>query len=113
MAPAGRVAYTASDEFHCRCGRVPMTLYLAAVFAVAVAAGAVGAVAGFGVGSLLTPLLIPHVGIKLAVAVVAFPHLAGTALRMWLLRRHVDWPVLRSFGVPSAAGGLLGAVLYS
>lgn len=90
-----------------------MILFLVAVFAVALVAGGVGAVAGFGVGSLLTPLLIPMVGIKLAVAAVAFPHLAGTAVRMWLMWKHVDWSVLTSFGIASALGGLMGALLYN
>jgi uncharacterized membrane protein YfcA len=74
-------------------------------------AGAIAAVAGFGVGSLLTPLLAIQLDIRLAVAVVSIPHLLSTALRYWLLRRHVDWRVVRSFGLASAAGGVLGAYL--
>jgi uncharacterized membrane protein YfcA len=45
-----------------------------AVAFTAVAAGAVASIAGFGVGSLLTPLLTVPYGAKLAVALVAFPH---------------------------------------
>jgi len=41
------------------------------------------------------------------------PHLAGTALRFWLLRAHVDRNVLLRFGLMSAAGGLVGAYLHS
>ena len=48
------------------------------------AAGAIAAVAGFGIGSLMTPLLAFVVGMKLAVAIVSIPHLVGTALRFWL-----------------------------
>lgn len=77
------------------------------------AAGAVAAVAGFGIGSIMTPLLAFLIGMKLAVAVVSVPHLAGTALRFWLLRAHVDGGVLLHFGLLSAAGGLLGAYLHS
>jgi uncharacterized membrane protein YfcA len=88
-----------------------MPMFVAAVFGVGMAAGAIAAVAGFGVGSLLTPLLIPTVGARLAVAAVAIPHVAGSALRMWVLRAHVVWIVLRSFGVTSALGGLAGALL--
>jgi uncharacterized membrane protein YfcA len=90
-----------------------MQHFLVAVFVVALVSGGIAAVAGFGVGSLLTPLLLPYLGVKLAVAAVALPHLAGVALRMWLLWGHIDWRVLRTFGVASAAGGLLGAVLYT
>jgi uncharacterized membrane protein YfcA len=76
-------------------------------------AGTVAAVAGFGIGSLLTPVLALQVATKLAVAAVAIPHAIGTAQRFLLLRKYVDWRVVRSFGVSSALGGLAGAVLQT
>ena len=90
-----------------------MPLFLAAVFGVALVAGATAAVAGFGIGSLLTPLLALRYGTPAAVAAVAIPHAVATALRAWRLRRAVDWGILRSFGLVSAAGGLAGALLYA
>ncbi|MFL6623208.1 MAG: sulfite exporter TauE/SafE family protein [Sulfurifustis sp.] len=80
---------------------------------VAVFAGAVASIAGFGIGSLLTPLLALNTTTKLAVAVVSVPHFVATFMRFWMLRRHVDRRVLLSFGVTSAVGGLLGAVLHT
>lgn len=74
-------------------------------------AGALAAVAGFGIGSLLTPVLAIGTGAKLAVAAVAIPHLVGTLQRFWILRRHVDRRVLLWFGLASAGGGLAGALL--
>ena len=79
---------------------------------VAIVAGAVASLAGFGIGSMLTPLLATWVGTKLAVAVVSVPHLLGTTLRFWLIREHIDRRVLLSFGVTSALGGLTGALLH-
>lgn len=79
---------------------------------VALLAGAVASVAGFGIGSLLTPTLAPSLGVGLAVVAVAIPHAAGTAVRFWRLRHAVDRDVLRAFGVASAAGGLVGALLH-
>ena len=79
---------------------------------VALIAGAVASVAGFGIGSLLTPTLAPRLGVGLAVVAVAIPHAAGTAVRFWRLRHAVDREVLRAFGVASAAGGLVGALLH-
>lgn len=79
----------------------------------ALVAGGIAAVAGFGIGSLLTPVLALAVGTKLAVAAIAIPHFAGTALRFWILRRHVDRSVLLGFGIASAAGGLAGALLHA
>jgi uncharacterized membrane protein YfcA len=76
-------------------------------------AGAVAAVTGFGIGSLLTPVLALQVDTRLAVAAVSIPHLIGTSLRFALMRgRVVDRRVLWSFGLTSAAGGLAGAMLY-
>ena len=80
---------------------------------VSFAAGAIAAISGFGIGSLLTPLFAVWVGTKVAVAVVAIPHFVATAYRFWILRAHVDRRVLMSFGLTSAAGGLLGALLHA
>ena len=76
-------------------------------------AGAIASVAGFGIGSILTPLFAIHFGTKLAVAAVSIPHLIATALRFVRIGEHVDKRVFVSFGITSAAGGLLGAVLHT
>jgi uncharacterized membrane protein YfcA len=82
------------------------------VSAAGVVAGAVASVAGFGIGSLLTPVFGIEVGTKVAVAAVAIPHVVGTATRFWLLREQIDRHLLLTFGVTSAAGGLTGALLH-
>lgn len=86
--------------------------FAALVGAISVVAGAVASVAGFGIGSLVTPVMATGMGIKTAIAAVAVPHAAGTALRLWHLRGSVDREVLRSFGLASAAGGLAGALVH-
>jgi len=83
------------------------------VIIVAVLAGAISAVTGFGIGSLLTPVLALQVDTRLAVAAVSVPHVIGTALRFWLRRGRVDRRVFWSFGLASAAGGLTGALLQN
>jgi uncharacterized membrane protein YfcA len=80
---------------------------------VAVVAGGVASLAGFGIGSLLTPLLAIQTGIGIAVAGVAIAHIFGTALRFFLLRKFLNKQVLISFGLTSAAGGLIGAFLHN
>jgi uncharacterized membrane protein YfcA len=77
-----------------------------------IVAGAIAAVSGFGIGSILTPLLAAWLGTKLAVALVSIPHFTGTALRFAVIRQHVNRRVLWSFGITSAAGGLIGAMLH-
>ena len=86
---------------------------LAAILVGGVLSGATAAISGFGIGSLLTPLLASRYGMPLAVAAVSIPHAIATAVRCWRLRKSIDWPVLRSFGLLSAIGGLSGALLYS
>jgi uncharacterized membrane protein YfcA len=76
----------------------------------AIVAGGVASLSGFGIGSILTPLLATFMGTKLAVAVVSIPHFVGTALRFGLLRKHVDRRVLVTFGIASAISGLFGAL---
>jgi uncharacterized membrane protein YfcA len=79
--------------------------------AASLVAGAIASIAGFGIGSVITPLLALRVETKLAVAAVSIPHLAATILRFWRLRRKIDRRLIFSFGLTSAIGGLTGAVV--
>src|ERR1051326_1811811 len=83
----------------------------ALLFVAAILAGAIASLAGFGIGSVLTPLLALSVGTKEAVVAVSIPHLIATAIRFWSLRHTIDMHVLKHFGIASAAGGLTGALL--
>ena len=85
----------------------------AIVFVASIVAGAIASVAGFGIGSVLTPLLALRLGMRAAVAAVSISHLIGTALRFWILRQHVDRRVLVTFGVASGVGGLAGALFQA
>ena len=87
--------------------------FLAAVFVVAVVSGATASLVGFGIGSLLTPLMASRLGMDVAVAAVMVPHAIATAFRCWRLRASIDRGVLIRFGLLSAAGGLAGALLYT
>ena len=84
-----------------------------AVLGAAMLAGSIASIAGFGIGSILTPTLSVSYDAKLAVAAVSIPHLIGTALRLWLLGGRVERRVLWGFGIASATGGLVGAMLTS
>ena len=88
-------------------------MYEILVAVVAVLAGGVASVAGFGIGSLLMPVLSIELGTKLAVALISIPHFIGTGLRLWRLREHVNRKVFIGFGVASAAGGLVGALFHT
>ncbi|HKQ57298.1 MAG TPA: sulfite exporter TauE/SafE family protein [Candidatus Eisenbacteria bacterium] len=84
----------------------PLTVALAAVVA-----GAIAAISGFGIGSILTPLLLLSFPAPAAVSLVAIPHVLATVVRWWGLRREVHGPTFRQFGIASAVGGLAGAAL--
>jgi uncharacterized protein len=76
-----------------------------------VAAGAIAAISGFGIGSVLTPVIATNINIKAAVATVSIPHFVGTLFRFIRLRRYVNRSLVFTFGIASAIGGLAGAVL--
>jgi uncharacterized protein len=92
---------------------IPDWIFSLLLAAAAFLAGAIASLSGFGIGSLLTPVLGLRVGTKLAVAAVSVPHLIATAYRFWTMRQYVDRNLLWSFGLMSAAGGLAGALLQS
>lgn len=73
--------------------------------------GATAAVVGFGIGSLMTPLLLTRFAASTAVGLVALPHLIATAVRFVRHRHGIDRTVLKRFGIPSAFGGAAGALL--
>ncbi len=83
------------------------------LFILGIFTGGAAAIVGFGIGSFLTPILAIKTGFGVAVAAVGIAHFFGSALRYWLLRKAVNRKVLVSFGILSAAGGLLGALLQS
>ena len=87
--------------------------FVAAIALVSVVSGATASVVGFGIGSLLTPLLAVPLGTNVAVAAVVVPHLVGGFVRGLRLRESVDWRVLIRFGLLSAAGGLVGALVFA
>jgi uncharacterized protein len=82
-------------------------------FVVSVIAGSIASISGFGIGSLLTPLLATQQPTKIAVAVVSIPHFLITLVRFFQMKGHLDKRVFIHFGLMSAAGGLLGSVIHA
>ncbi|MBF0503844.1 MAG: sulfite exporter TauE/SafE family protein [Candidatus Omnitrophica bacterium] len=76
-------------------------------------AGLIAAISGFGIGSLITPLLAVKTGTGIAVAGVSIAHFLGTSLRFLIWKRYINKRVLLSFGITSAIGGLIGAVFHN
>ena len=88
-----------------------MTFVIAiAWLAISILGGVTASLAGFGIGSILTPVLGTRYSIANAILAVSIPHAAATALRCWRLRKSIRG-ALRGFGIASAIGGLTGAFL--
>ena len=88
-----------------------MNTALAAVAVASFVAAGIAAVSGFGIGSVLTPLLLLWFPAPEAVALVALPHALASSLRWFRLRGDVHMPTFVQFGIASALGGLAGALL--
>ena len=68
---------------------------------------------GFGLGTLLTPLFVLFYDIKIAVFLVAIVHFSNNLFKLGLFFRHLDWALLKRFGVVSVGGALVGSVLQA
>lgn len=79
---------------------------------VSIIGGVTAALAGFGIGSLLTPILATRYTVSDAILAVSIPHAIATAVRALRLRKSIDWKVLRGFGITSAIGGTVGALIF-
>src|SRR5262249_43367901 len=79
--------------------------------AASIAAAGIAGISGFGIGSVLTPVVSTHLDTKLAVAIISIPHFTGTLIRFTRMRRFVNRSVALTFGIASAIGGLGGALL--
>ena len=86
--------------------------FLFVVVIVGFFAGMTASVAGFGIGSFLTPLVSIQTGTKVAIALVSLPHFLGSDSRFWILKSKVNRKILVRFGLLSATGGLAGALLH-
>ena len=66
---------------------------------------------GFGLGTLLLPVMALFFPIDLAIALTAVVHALNNLFKCWLLGRHADKAVVLKFGLPAILAALLGARL--
>ena len=90
-----------------------MILFNVSLVLVGALAGGIASICGFGIGSLLTPLLAIKTGTGIAVAGVSIVHFLGTAFRFWKWKEYINRQVLFTFGIMSAIGGLMGALFHN
>jgi len=64
---------------------------------------------GFGLGTLLMPVVALFFPLEVAIGVTAIVHLANNLFKVALLGRHTEWSVFWRFGGPAMVAALLGA----
>ena len=68
-----------------------------------------GTMAGFGSATVLTPIASWFLPIKTAVALVACFHLFGNVSRVFFFRQHINWTIVKQFGMPGILLSFVGA----
>lgn len=68
---------------------------------------------GFGLATILTPVMLLFFPAPLAIALTAVVHFLNNLFKYALMRSHIDWGTVVRFGAPAAIGAFLGAVLLS
>jgi uncharacterized protein len=84
-------------------------MILLVVGAVAFGASALTFVSGFGLGTLLMPVLAWFMPLERAVAATGVVHLVNSLFKFGLVGRRAHWPTVWRFGIPALIASLFGA----
>lgn len=79
----------------------------------ALSASALTLFSGFGLGTLLMPVIALFFPLELAIAMTAIVHLANNLFKIGLLGRKADASILLKFGLPAIAAAFVGAALLT
>lgn len=77
----------------------------------ALIASALTLFSGFGLGTLLMPVVAIFFSVEVAIAITAMVHLANNLFKVALLGKEASRPVLLRFGVPAVVSAFLGALV--
>jgi uncharacterized membrane protein YfcA len=86
-------------------------LEIAVVSIAALFASGLTLFSGFGLGTLLMPVVAVFFPVEIAIAVTAMVHLANNVFKVALLGKMANRSVLLSFGIPAVAFAFLGALV--
>ncbi len=64
---------------------------------------------GFGVGTIMMPVMALFFDIKVAILLAAFVHLFNNLSRIVLYHRYMRWEIIRRFGLVSILGAFIGS----
>lgn len=68
---------------------------------------------GFGLATVLTPVMLLFFPAPTAIMLTAIVHLLNNLFKYALMRSHIDWLTVLRFGLPAGVGAFLGAWLLS
>lgn len=88
-----------------------VTVEIVVVSVAALLASGLTLFSGFGLGTLLMPVVAVFFPVEIAIAITAIVHLANNASKVVLLGKNADRSVLLSFGIPAIAFAFLGALV--
>lgn len=78
---------------------------------VTIVASCVGTLSGFGVGTIMTPILLLFLPISHAIFLIAIIHWFHNIWKIIFFRYGIKWDVFIYFGLPSIGASILGALL--
>src|SRR5262245_64267157 len=84
-------------------------MQLAVIAVVAFAASALTFLSGFGLGTLLMPVMALFMPLERAIALTGVVHFLNSVFKTVLVGRHASWPVVWRFGVPALMASFVGA----
>ena len=88
-----------------------MTTALAVIFLVALGASLLTFFSGFGLGTILMPVMAFYFDIKIAIAATALVHFANNIFKGILLFKNINKTIFLKFAIPALIGSILGAWL--
>lgn len=83
------------------------------VCAAALLASGLTLFSGFGLGTLLMPVVALFFPLEISIAMTAMVHLANNLFKIGLLGQKADHPVLLKFGLPAIMAAIVGAALLT
>ena len=90
-----------------------LSLVTYAIVAIAAFAGALlASMSGSGSSLLLAPVLLPLIGIKALLPVIAVGSLFGNIARAWVYKEWIEWKLFTKVGLPAAPGVIVGVLIY-
>lgn len=74
-------------------------------------ASIIGTTAGFGISTVMIPVVLLFYPLSQTLFFVGIIHWVGNLWKLILFRRGISWKLILSFGIPGIAASLLGALL--